>query len=349
MLTQASKVFLPISAVAFVFAAGYMALTGNRDGFVLLLSLMLVAGFAGIAVARARENEFVPPLAPDAPDPEFSDVAVGRPVTGGLWSATGALSFALIMAGFVLGPLAIGAGLALALATVVGWMASISGDHTGSRIDLSPLGLPVLGLFAIFSLMFFISRVLLAVPEQASTGIALAVAVVILGVGSLAALNPSVSSRSMVGALAVSGVLLTGGGIVAASVGQREVHKPEGISEGPVSVEAFNTEFKEKEIELQADLPAEISFNNKDKVPHNVAIYTDREATRKVFVGDVLPGPITISYRFQAPAAGDYFFRCDVHPNMAGTVKVVGEGAGEGGPGEGEGGAKPEKEGGGGH
>ena len=328
MLTQTSKVFLPISAVALVFAGGYMALTGNRDGFVLLLTLTVVAGMAGIAVARARENEFAPPVAADAPAPELRDVTVGRPVGGGLWSATGALSLALLAAGFVLGPLAVGAGLVLALATVVGWMASISGDHTGRHFDLSPLGLPVLGLFAIFSLMFFISRVLLAVPEQASTAIALAVALVILGGASWAALRPSISSRAMLAALAVSGVLLTVGGIVAASVGQREVHKPEGVSEGPVSVEAVNNEFKEKEIELQAGLPAEIEFENKDKVPHNVAVYGDPEYTREIFVGDVLPGPVTISYRFQAPPAGEYFFRCDVHPNMAGTVKVVGEEAG---------------------
>ena len=330
MLTQSSKVFLPIAGVAFVFAVGYMVLTGNRDGFLLLLALMVVAGSAGIAVARARENEFPPPVPADAPPPEYRDVVPGRPLAGGLWAATGALAFALLLTGFVLGPLATGAGLVLAVTTIVGWMVTVSGEHIGRRIDLSPLGLPVLGLFAIFALMFFLSRVLLAVPEQASTAIALAVAVVILGGAALVTLRPSVSSRSLAAILAISGVLLTAGGLVAAAVGQREVHRPAGVSGGPVSVEAENNEFKEKEIELQAELPAEITFHNKDEdVPHNVAIYSDPEYTRDVFIGDILPGPVTVDYRFDAPPAGEYFFRCDVHPNMAGKVKVVGAEGGE--------------------
>ena len=59
----------------------------------------------------------------------------------------------------------------------------MSADTTGRQINLLPIGIPVLGLFCIASLMFFMSRILLAVPEQASTFIALAVAVIILGDG----------------------------------------------------------------------------------------------------------------------------------------------------------------------
>jgi plastocyanin len=324
VLTQSSKVFLPISGLAFVFAVGYMVLTGDRDGFLLFLALTVVAACAGIAVARVRENEFPPPVPADAPPPEYRDVVPGQPLAGGLWSATGAAAVGLLVAGFVLGPLASGAGLVLSVAAVVGWMTTVSAEHTGRRFDLAPLGLPVMGLFTIFALMFFISRVLLAVPEQASTAIALAVAVVILAGASLVALRPSVSGRALTGALAVSGVLLVAGGLVAAAAGQREVHRPPGISAGPVSIEAVNSQFDLAEFEIQADLPAEITFHNKDEnVPHNVAIYGDDKDTSEVFVGDILPGPTTIDYRFEAPHAGEYFFRCDVHPNMAGKVKVV--------------------------
>ena len=324
MLTQSSKVFLPISALALVFAIGYMAFTGNRDGFLLLLGLMVVAASAGVAVARVREGEFPPPVPADAPPPEYRDVVPGQPLAGGLWAATGALAVSLLLAGFVLGPLATLGGLVLAAATVIGWMTTVSGEHTGRRIDLSPLGLPVLGLFTIFAVMFFMSRVLLAVSAEASTAIALAVAVAILGVASVAAVRPSISSRALAWTLAVSGVLLIAGGIVAAAVGQREVHRPPGVSAGPVSIKAANNEFDKKEFELQAHLPAEISFRNEDEnVPHNVAIYRDEQYAEDVFVGDILPGPITIDYRFEAPDAGDYFFRCDVHPNMAGKVHVV--------------------------
>jgi plastocyanin len=324
VLTQSSKVFLPISAVGLVFGVGYMVLTGNRDGFLLLLFLAVVASCAGIAVARVRENEFAPTVPADAPAPEYRDVAPGRPLVGGLWAATGALASTLLFLGFVLGPLATVGGLVVAAATVVGWMTTVSGEHTGRRIDLAPLGLPVLGLFAIFALMFFISRVLLAVPEQASTAIALAVAIVILGGASVVALRPRVSSRALAAVLAASGLLLTAGGLVAAAIGEREVHRPPGVSAGPVSIEAVNSQFDLQEFELTADLPAEIKFHNNDEnVPHNVAIYRDDQYTQDVFVGDMFPGPTTIEYRFDAPHTGEYFFRCDVHPNMAGKVKVV--------------------------
>lgn len=324
MLTQSSKVFLPIAGLAFVFAAGYMILTGDRDGFLLFLALSVVATCAGIAVARVRENEFPPPVTADAPPPEHRDVVPGQPLGGGLWAATGATALGLLFAGFVLGPLATGAGLVLSVASVVGWMTTVSAEHTGRRIDLAPLGLPVMGLFTIFALMFFISRVLLAVPEQASTAIALAVAVLILGGASLVAVRPSVSGGAITGALAVAGVLLIAGGLVAAAAGQREVHRPAGVSSGPVSIEAVSSQFDLKEFELQADLPAEIRFHNKDEnVPHNVAIYGDDKYTQEIFVGDILPGPLTTEYRFEAPHPGEYFFRCDVHPNMAGKVKVV--------------------------
>ncbi|HEX2042402.1 MAG TPA: cupredoxin domain-containing protein [Acidimicrobiales bacterium] len=324
MLTQSAKVFLPISVVGLVFGVGYMVLTGNRDGFLLLLFLSVVAACAGIAVARVRENEFAPTVPADAPAPEYHDVVPGRPLAGGLWAATGALAFTLLLVGFVLGPLATAGGLVVAAATVVGWMTTVSSEHTGRRIDLAPLGLPVLGLCTIFALMFCISRVLLAVPEQASTAIALAVAVVILGGASVVAMRPRVSSRALAGVLALSAVLLTAGGIIAAAVGQREVHKPAGVSAGPVSIEAVNSQFDLTEFELQADIPAQIRFHNKDEnVPHNVAIYGDDKYTQEIFVGDILPGPITIEYRLEAPHPGEYFFRCDVHPNMAGKVKVV--------------------------
>ncbi len=330
MLTQSSKVFFPLSGVALVFAIGYMALTGSRDGFLLLLGLTVVAACAGVAVARVRENEFPPPVPADAPPPEYQDVVAGQPLAGGLWAATGALSFALVLSGFVLGPLATAGGLVLTAATLVGWMTTISSEHTGRRIDLSPLGLPVLGLFTIFAVMFFMSRVLLAVSAETSTAIAIAVALLILAIASVVALRPSVSSRTLAWVLAVSGMLLIGGGIVAAAIGQREVHRPPGVSAGPVSIKAVNNEFDKAEFELQAELPARISFRNEDEnIPHNVAIYRDEEHTDGVFVGDVLPGPITISYLFEAPPAGEYFFRCDVHPNMAGKVHVVGAEGGE--------------------
>ncbi len=67
-----------------------------------------------------------------------------------------------------------------------------------------------------------------------------------------------------------------------------------------------------------------VHFDNKDSgIPHNFAVYTDSSAANKIFVGNIITGPATMDYKFQAPTTpGTYFFRCDVHPTQM-TGKFV--------------------------
>jgi plastocyanin len=79
--------------------------------------------------------------------------------------------------------------------------------------------------------------------------------------------------------------------------------------------------FVTKTLEVPADQPFEISFANEDEgIQHNVAIYTDESAAEAVFVGDLIEGPAVVTYDVPAVGAGTYFFRCDVHPAMRGTL-----------------------------
>jgi len=323
-LSQSSKVFLPIAAVSFVMAVAYAIATGNIDGLVLYLGLVIAATLAGVAVTGARENEFAPRVAVDAPPPTLQRVTWAPPVAGGLWSAMGAAAVGLVVCGFIVGPVLTIAGLVVGAAAVVGWMTSVSGDHTGRHLDLTPLAIPVVGLFTIFSLMFSMSRVLLAVPEQASTVIAIVIAVVILASATLVTLKPNLTRQSLLAILATAGVLLAGGGVGAAAYGQRTVEKPEGVAGPPVKVAAQGIQFLNKELTVKADVPADIIFDNKDKgIVHNVAVASDADFTQRVFTGDVIPGVKTIDYKFRAPEAGTYFFRCDIHPNMQGKLTVT--------------------------
>lgn len=63
--------------------------------------------------------------------------------------------------------------------------------------------------------------------------------------------------------------------------------------------------------------------NEDDGVPHNVAIYTDESATESVFVGEQVVGPVTVAYEVPALDPDSYYFRCDVHPIMDGTLEVA--------------------------
>ena len=324
MLTEPSKVFLPISALAFLFGLAYVMATGDEAGLTLMLTLSGVSAFAGVVLAGARENEFAPVVSPEAAPPEWRPVAPIRPVGGAGWGVVGALAAGLAVVGLVAPTLVALAGIVLGAATVVGWMASVSSERTGRRANLLPLGIPAVGLFSIFALMFFMSRVLLAVPsKEASTAIAMLVAVAILIAASIVALRPAMSSRALVAILAVSGVLLTGGGLVAAVAGERETEH-HGPAHEPVEVVAKNIQFAEKELTFTAEQPVEMHFENDDAVPHNVAIYTDESARRDIFVGEVIIGPNkSVEYDFTAPPPGTYFFRCDIHPAMAGPVHVA--------------------------
>jgi plastocyanin len=65
-------------------------------------------------------------------------------------------------------------------------------------------------------------------------------------------------------------------------------------------------------------------INNDAGIPHNFALYTDSSATSKIFAGDFVTGVKTVTYNFTAPSTpGNYFFRCDVHPEMMFGTFVV--------------------------
>lgn len=92
-----------------------------------------------------------------------------------------------------------------------------------------------------------------------------------------------------------------------------------------VNISAQNIAFDKSNITVPAGANVTLIFDNKDSVPHNVAIYTTPAATEVIFKGEIITGPKTITYNFTAPTTpGDYFFRCDVHPAvMTGTFTVT--------------------------
>lgn len=92
-----------------------------------------------------------------------------------------------------------------------------------------------------------------------------------------------------------------------------------------VTLCAFDDQrFLPDRIEARAGAALTVAFANEDDgVPHNVAIYTDDTAEESLFVGDLVEGPTTVTYDVPALEAGSYHFRCDVHPQMDGTLEVT--------------------------
>ena len=92
---------------------------------------------------------------------------------------------------------------------------------------------------------------------------------------------------------------------------------------GGLSISAVDLQFSEETLQLPADEETELEFVNDDagSIQHNVAIY-EEEGGADIFVGEVIPGGQSVTYSVPAIEAGEYYFQCDVHPGMNGSVAV---------------------------
>jgi plastocyanin len=93
---------------------------------------------------------------------------------------------------------------------------------------------------------------------------------------------------------------------------------------GALALSAQGLQFNPTTLSAKAGQPFTIDFDNQDAaVQHNVAIFQGSDAAAPVvFRGDLVTGPATATYQVSALAAGTYFFHCDVHPTMTGTLTV---------------------------
>ncbi len=81
-----------------------------------------------------------------------------------------------------------------------------------------------------------------------------------------------------------------------------------------IKISADKVAFSTDKLEAPAGAPFVIEFENKEPIPHNVAIYDS--AGKELFKGDIVTGPKTVTYNVPALPAGDYKFQCDVHPTV---------------------------------
>jgi plastocyanin len=96
------------------------------------------------------------------------------------------------------------------------------------------------------------------------------------------------------------------------------------VADGEVAMSADNLEFDVSTVEAPAGAEFTITFTNNESQPHNVAIYSE-EGGDEIVVGEVITGPdATTQIVVPALDAGTYYFQCDVHPDMNGTVVVGG-------------------------
>jgi plastocyanin len=88
----------------------------------------------------------------------------------------------------------------------------------------------------------------------------------------------------------------------------------------PVIVAQGNV-FSPSTLDVTADKAFSLTLDNKDSAPHNVAIFTDSSASTSISVGEIVSSA-KATQQVPALAPGSYFFRCDVHKEMTGTINA---------------------------
>jgi plastocyanin len=218
---------------------------------------------------------------------------------------------------------------------------------------LLPVVIPLAATVALAFVILAFSRILLAVPPEAATPIALAMALNVLTGAALFASLPRLRSWVIKGVLVVGALLLAVGAVTSMAVsgeldelfkkeevapeaapepgpGTSPAEEGEGESPGPgpapgagPGITASAVAFDKTELELPAGQETSLPFDNKDAgIPHNVSIYAE-QGGEALFQGEIITGPAKVDYSVPALDPGSYYFQCDVHPNMSGTVTVA--------------------------
>jgi plastocyanin len=195
-----------------------------------------------------------------------------------------------------------------------------------------PLAIPLGALALIGVVTFLVSRVLLNVPKEIATAVALMGAFNILAACTYVAFSSRLEPFQMLLLAGVALFPLLLGGIAAAGVVDfpGEEKKGEEASESTVQIAAQALAFDKKDLTIPAGTEFKLVMDNKEAVPHNVAILKSQGSSEVLFREAPVAGPRKTTWTVKPIPAGEYYFQCDVHPNMNGKV-TASEDAGGGG------------------
>jgi plastocyanin len=340
VLSLGTKSLLGLAVVAFAGGLVYGIATSEQAGTTLLLFVATGAvALAAVSVAAGPDRTPVP--SGEGPLPQ-NPPAGPRPAFPSVWPLVAAIAVVLFGIAAATNWIVVVVAVVVAALAGAGWLLQEWSEHPiftarfGQRLQdrfLVPLGLPLAVVLLVLLIALSLSRVLLAVPEQASRGVALAVAVVILSGAFFVASQERMAraALSLLSALAL--VAVVAAGAVGLAHGERHFVKKGVVAGGPAasasiaSVDnqlAFNT----GSLQFPAGQPVNLSFDNQSTgLPHNVGIY-DQAGGKELFQGKIVTGPAKVTYAVTPLAAGTYYFQCDVHPVMHGTLTVGAASAG---------------------
>jgi hypothetical protein len=244
-----SKALFGLAVLTFIGGVGVGATNGDKTATIVLCFIGAAAFALAIAAALADSDQ-APWVAPDAPWAEQQPVG-GRPAKASVWPIAGAFAFALL-AGALAGN-AIMMIAAVVVLTVVGggWLLqhwseqpTYSPQFAGRLRErvLLPFGIPVGVMLLVAIIAISLSRIWLALPENGTRAVALAVALVIL-IGAFAiAASERMARTALIALSSFALVALIGAGLAGLVHGAHKVEKPKLVNHfAPLPGEAAPT------------------------------------------------------------------------------------------------------------
>jgi plastocyanin len=104
----------------------------------------------------------------------------------------------------------------------------------------------------------------------------------------------------------------------ACSTSSGSIAPPPTAPPGGAVIVAEDQHFDRSRLDLPAGVSVPLLFENRDASLHNVAIVDASGVS--VFTGEIFGGKGDRAYAIPALPVGTYAFRCDVHPDMHGTL-----------------------------
>jgi len=212
---------------------GWKGGVGEHVGYGVLVGLGVTA--MGIALTLIFFRDADP--ADQADYMGVDDIAPTMPVTGSHWPIVGAFGAGTMAVGLVLNTAVFITGVVIIGLVAVSWTMDAWADRaTGDPVAnralrnriMAPLEIPAAGAAVVAVGVLAVSRILLNVSKLGAVTVAGVVAVVILGIGVLAATGSLKFNRHIVSALGVLvAVAVLGGGVFAVIDGEREFHPHE--------------------------------------------------------------------------------------------------------------------------
>jgi hypothetical protein len=208
---------------------GWKGGVGDHIGYVVLMGLSTVAGTLGLVLVAFRDAD----PAAQAHYVGVEQLPSTPTVTGTIWPVVGAFGAGTMVVGLALHSAIFVVGLVICAAVAIEWSMDAwadraTGDPAANRElrnrIMAPIEIPAAGAAAVGIIVLAASRILLNSSKTGAVIWAGAIAVVILGIGTLYATKPKLNKNIIAGlVLVVAGAVLAGG-IVAAVDGEREFH-----------------------------------------------------------------------------------------------------------------------------